>query len=84
VSVGAQRTDAEGNYEGAGQIPEGTDYRKYKFIDVSLEKVDRNAEHSGRTVLRGEVANLQAPPAGQQGGGEQGGQAPGQAPGAAP
>jgi hypothetical protein len=80
VSVGAQRTDAEGNYEGAGTIREGVDYTKYKYIDISLEKVDRNAEHSGRTVLRGEIANLQAPPAGQQGGAGQGGQAPGQTP----
>ena len=80
MSVGAQRTDAEGNYEGAGEIPEGIDYKKYKFIDVSLEKVDRNAEHAGRTVLRGEIANLAAPPAGQQGGAGQGGQAPGQTP----
>ena len=77
VSVGAQRTDAQGAYEGAGQIKKGTDYRKYKFIDISLEKVDQNAAHSGRTVLRGEVAKLQAPPPQQQGGqGGQGGQAP--------
>lgn len=80
VSVGAQKPDAEGNYQGAGEIP--ADYAKYKFIDISLEKIDQNRAHSGESVLRGELANLQAPQQGQQGGG--GGAAPAPAPAPAP
>jgi hypothetical protein len=66
VSVGAQKTDAQGNYEGAGKIP--ADYKKYKYIDVSLEKIDRNRAHSGKSILRAALADLQAPPAQPQAG----------------
>jgi hypothetical protein len=59
VSLGAQITDKDGNYQGAGRLPAPLD--RYKFIDVSLEKVDRNTAHSGNSVLRGEIANIQAP-----------------------
>jgi hypothetical protein len=65
-SVGAQRTDAQGNYEGAAEIP--SDWQKYKYIDISLESVDNNPAHSGRSILRGAIANMQAPPTQQQGG----------------
>ena len=64
VSIGAQRTDEQGNYQGAGDIP--VDYKKYKFIDISAEKVDRNPEHSGQSVVRGEIANLVLPQEQQQ------------------
>ncbi|MEA2445102.1 MAG: hypothetical protein QOJ12_2394 [Thermoleophilales bacterium] len=66
LSVGAQRTDAQGNYEGAAPIP--SDWQKYKYIDISLEDVDNNRAHSGRSILRGALANLQAAPPAQQGG----------------
>jgi hypothetical protein len=66
-SVGAQRTDAQGNYEGAAEIP--SDWQKYKYIDISLESVDNNRAHSGRSVLRGALADLQAAPPQQQQGG---------------
>jgi hypothetical protein len=59
LSIGAQRTDRDGNYQGAGDLP--ADYRKYKYIDISAEKVDDNREHSGQSVLRGEIADLVAP-----------------------
>lgn len=65
-SVGAQRTDAQGNYEGAAEIP--SDWQKYKYIDISLESVDNNRAHSGRSILRGALADLQAAPPQQQGG----------------
>jgi hypothetical protein len=77
VSIGAQRTDEQGNYQGAGDIP--VDYKKYKFIDISAEKVDRNREHSGQSIVRGEIANLVTPQEQQQqqpGQGGQGGAAP--------
>ena len=35
VPVGAQVTDREGTYQGAGRIP--GDLTKFRFIDVSLE-----------------------------------------------
>jgi hypothetical protein len=72
VSLGAQVTDQNGNYQGAGRLPAPLD--KYKYIDVSLEKLDRNTAHSGNSVLRGEVANLQSPEQAQQQGGQGGGQ----------
>jgi hypothetical protein len=65
-SVGAQRTDAQGNYEGAAEIP--SDWQKYKYVDISLESVDNNRAHSGRSILRGAIADMQAPPPQQQGG----------------
>jgi anti-sigma-K factor RskA len=64
VSLGAQVTDKDGNYQGAGRLP--APLERYKFIDVSLEKLDRNTAHSGNSVLRGEVANIQAPTEGNQ------------------
>jgi hypothetical protein len=71
VSLGAQVTDENGNYQGRGAIP--ADYRKYRYIDVSLQPIPdpacardpnclRNAQqHSGRSILRGALADLQAP-----------------------
>ena len=80
VSLGAQVTDKDGNYQGAGRLPAPLD--RYKFIDVSLEKLDRNTAHSGNSVLRGEIANIQAPTEqnqpGAQGQQQPGGQAPAQ------
>jgi hypothetical protein len=64
-SVGAQRTDAQGNYEGAAEIP--ADWAKYKYIDISLENVDQNRAHSGRSILRGALKDMQAPPTQQPG-----------------
>ena len=55
--MGAQITDRQGNYQGAGPLPD--DYEKYEFLDISRENVDRNTEHSGDSVLRGAFADLQ-------------------------
>ena len=66
--MGAQLTDQQGNYQGAGQLPD--DYEKYRFLDISREKVDQNAAHSGDSVLRGRLDQIQAasatPDAGRQ------------------
>lgn len=56
-SMGAQLTDQQGNYQGAGRLPD--DYEKYRFLDLSREKVDQNADHSGQSVLRGNLQDLQ-------------------------
>jgi hypothetical protein len=61
VSVGAQYTDRQGNFQGAGPLP--NNFGKYRFIDVSREKIDQNTAHSGDSVMRGP---LQAPQEGQQ------------------
>jgi hypothetical protein len=55
-SVGAQVTDPRGTYQGAGPLPANFD--NYRFIDVSREPIDRNAAHSGESVLRGRVPQL--------------------------
>jgi hypothetical protein len=52
-SVGAQVTDAQGNYQGAGPLP--ADYEKYRFIDVSREPLNSDTKHSGESVLRGRL-----------------------------
>jgi Anti-sigma-K factor rskA/Sigma-70, region 4 len=60
-SMGAQVTNDKGQYQGAGPLP--SDYAKYKFVDISLEPIDNNSEHSGKSVLRGEMPKLKKPPA---------------------
>ena len=65
-SLGAQVTDQNGTFQGAGPLP--ADFDRYKFIDVSVEQVDQNRKHSGRSVLRGQLDQLQAPPANTQNG----------------
>ena len=57
VSMGAQLTDKQGNYQGAGQLPEN--WQDYQYLDISREKVDQNAAHSGDSVLRGRVDQIQ-------------------------
>lgn len=75
-SLGAQVTDREGMFQGAGPLP--SDVAKYKFIDISREKVDRDARHSGVSVLRGRIDQFQRP-ATTQGQGGQGAAPQGQA-----
>ncbi|HYH59362.1 MAG TPA: anti-sigma factor [Thermoleophilaceae bacterium] len=57
-SMGAQLTDRQGNYQGAGTLP--GDYESYEFLDISRESVDQNAAHSGDSVLRGRLSEIQA------------------------
>jgi hypothetical protein len=61
-SLGAQITNAQGAYQGAGPLP--SDFNRFRFIDVSREPLDRNPKHSGQSVLRGRVGRLRTPPAG--------------------
>jgi hypothetical protein len=58
-SLGAQVTDARGVYQGAAPLP--SDFQRYRFIDISRERIDRNAAHSGDSVLRGPVPKLRQP-----------------------
>jgi hypothetical protein len=50
-SLGAQVTDAQGNLQAGAPLP--SDYRKYKFIDVTNVAVDGQNLRTGRSVLRG-------------------------------
>ena len=61
TSLGAQVTDQRGTYQGAGALPD--DYERYRFVDVSLEPIDRQRAHSGQSVLRGRVGRLRQAPA---------------------
>jgi Anti-sigma-K factor rskA/Sigma-70, region 4 len=60
-SIGAQVTDQRGQYQGANRLP--SDYQRYRFVDVSLEQIDRDRSHSGQSVLRGRLGRLREPPA---------------------
>jgi hypothetical protein len=60
-SLGAQVTDQSGAYQGAGPLP--GNYRRFRFVDVSLEPIDRNRAHSGQSVLRGRVGRIRQAPA---------------------
>ena len=62
VSLGASTANKQGQFQGQGQLP--ANWRRYKFVDVSLETIDSNLKHSGNSVLRGALADLQAPPQG--------------------
>jgi hypothetical protein len=55
-SLGAQVTDSEGSYQGAGPLPE--DFANYEFVDVSREPINDDGKHSGQTVLRGKLGKI--------------------------
>ena len=55
-SLGGQVTDNDGSLQGAGPLP--ADFRSYRFVDISREKIDRNAGHSGNSVLRIPIPDL--------------------------
>ena len=59
-SLGAQVTDQQGAFQGAGPLP--ANFERYRFIDVSREKVDQERGHSGTSILRGRIDQIQAPP----------------------
>lgn len=65
VSLGAQVADARGNFQGAGEIP--ADFAKYRFVDISRERVDESPRHSGNSVLRASLSTILSSGAQQQG-----------------
>ncbi len=68
-SLGAQVTDAQGNFAGRANLP--ANYKSYRFLDISRETVDRNAAHSGTSVLRARTAAIR-PPQNTSGSGQSG------------
>jgi hypothetical protein len=63
-SLGAQVTDDQGNFAGRADLPEN--YKSFRFLDISRETVNRNAAHSGTSVLRARTSAIRPP---QQGDG---------------
>jgi hypothetical protein len=61
-SLGAQVTNAQGTYQGAGPLP--SDYSRFKFIEVSREPIDQNRAHSKQSILRGRIPRLKEAKAG--------------------
>jgi hypothetical protein len=58
-SLGAQVTDRQGNFAGRADLP--ANYKSFRFLDVSRETVDRNAGHSGASVLRAPTSAVRPP-----------------------
>jgi hypothetical protein len=58
-SLGFAAANKQGQLSGGATLP--NDYRRFKFIDISLEPVDRNAAHSGNSVMRGVLQLLKKP-----------------------
>lgn len=69
-SLGAQVTDAQGNFAGRANLP--ANYKSYRLLDISRETVDRNAAHSGTSVLRAPTANIRPPQQSNAGSGQSG------------
>jgi hypothetical protein len=79
VPIAVLQTDGRGNYQGLGPLP--PEYEQFDSLDISLQNVrERGAQHSGNSVLRADLADLEEPsgdasvPEDLQGGG--GAQAP--------
>jgi anti-sigma-K factor RskA len=58
-SLGFATASPQGQLSGGATLP--SNYRRFKFIDISLEPVDRNAAHSGNSVMRGVLQLLKKP-----------------------
>jgi hypothetical protein len=59
-SLGAQKVE-RGRFQGLGDLP--ADAARYRSIDVSREQTDRNPRHSGDSVLRGNLNDVEGAPA---------------------
>jgi Anti-sigma-K factor rskA/Sigma-70, region 4 len=55
-SLGAQVTDKSGNFAGAAPFP--ANYKSYRYLEITREKVDRNAANSGNPIVRAETAAI--------------------------
>ena len=64
-SLGGKVTNRQGLLQGRAELP--GNFTRYSYIDISRERVDGNAGHSGTSVLRERISRIQAPPATGQG-----------------
>lgn len=55
-SLGAQVTDNKGNFAGAAPLP--ANYKDFRYLEITREKVDRNDANSGNAVLRAETSAI--------------------------
>jgi hypothetical protein len=58
-TLGFAAANKQGQLQGGAALP--SDYRRFKFIDISAEPVDRQAGHSGVSVMRGPLRLLAKP-----------------------
>jgi hypothetical protein len=58
-SLGFAQANQQGQLQGGAELP--SDFRRYEFVDISLEPVNRDASHSGRSVMRGVLELLKKP-----------------------
>jgi len=58
-SLGFAQANQQGQLQGGARLP--SDFRRYRFVDISLEPVNRDASHSGRSVMRGVLELLKKP-----------------------
>jgi hypothetical protein len=60
VAIALLQTDGRGNFQGFGPLPPG--YEQYDSLDISLQSLrESGAQHSGNSVLRADLSELQAP-----------------------
>lgn len=60
VPIAVLQTDGRGNYQGLGPLP--PEYEQFSSLDISLQNLrERGAQHSGNSVLRADLADLQEP-----------------------
>lgn len=62
VALGAQVTDRQGNFVGQGALPE--DFEDYEAIDISRQPIEGEPDHSGESILRGEIVLGEVPEGG--------------------
>jgi hypothetical protein len=55
-SLGAQVTDNKGNFAGAAPFP--ADYKRYQYLEITREKVDRNTANSGNPIVRARTSAI--------------------------
>jgi hypothetical protein len=58
-SLGFAAANKQGQLQGGATLP--SNYKRFKFIDISREPVDRNGAHSGDSVMRGVLQMLKKP-----------------------
>ena len=55
-SLGAQVTDKNGNFAGAAPFP--ANYKSYRYLEITREKVDRDTSNSGNPIVRAQTSAI--------------------------
>jgi hypothetical protein len=64
LSVGGQAANNKGQFQGVAPLP--ANYTRYKFIQVTRQKIAPNTTYGGTPVLQGALANMVTPQQAQQ------------------